>query len=468
MAQGHIIPFLSLALKLEQEKGYSITFVNTPLNIQKLRQDLPKASTIRLIEIPFDATEHGLPPDSDAAGTLPPQLIRHFVDSSVALKPAFRNLISDLADGGNPPLCVISDMFFAWSAEVAHEFGTLHAIFNAGAGYGMAGWHATWLNMPHLKNPNSDELYLPGFPKGYRFQTKNLPREIANGPWKFRQEIFRKWKETDAMLFNTVEEFDEIGLTYFRENFPNCSVYAIGPILSKARSEEEDNATTNHKKWLDSKPKKSVLYVAFGSQYSPSETQTMELAKALEASNVNFLWVLRPPASSSITDSFSDNYSENKDFFPTGFEERIKTSKKGLLLKKWAPQMEILSHESIGAFLSHCGWNSIIEALSNGVPMLAWSMGAEQPFNAKFLEEEMGVSIWVANGVSIEVKHEEIVKKIELIMKDDDEGNVMRRKACEVKQIIQSAIKDEEQCKGSSVKALEDFLTTCMQMRKKV
>ncbi|KAK6121842.1 hypothetical protein DH2020_044455 [Rehmannia glutinosa] len=426
MAQGHIIPFLPLALKLEQEKGYSITFVNTPLNIQKLGQNLPKTSTIRLIEIPFDATEHGLPPDSDAAGTLPQHLIRHLVESSVALKPAFRNLVSNLAGGGrNPPLCIISDMFFAWSAEVAHESGIPHAIFNIGAGYGTAGWHKTCLNITHLKISNcDDELFLPGFPKNFRFQTKNLIHEIAKGPWKFGQEMFGKWKETDAMLFNTVEEFDEIGLTYFRENFPNCSVYAIGPILSKARNEEEDNATTNHKKWLDSKPEKSVLYVAFGSLNSPSETQTMELAKALEASNVNFLWVLRPPASSFTT----DNYNGNKDFLPTGFEERIKTSKKGLLLKKWAPQMEILSHESIGAFLTHCGWNSIIEALSNGVPMLTWPMGAEHPFNAKFLEEEMGVSIWVANGVSIEVKHEEIVKKIELIMKDD-EGNVIEEKS---------------------------------------
>ncbi|KAI3461073.1 hypothetical protein Pfo_017736 [Paulownia fortunei] len=459
MAQGHIIPFLSLALKLEQEKGYAITFVNTPLNIKKLEQNLPKHSSIRLLEIPFDGTKHGLPPNSETTETLPLPLMLRLIESS----PPSSNV------SGNPPLCIISDMFFAWSAEIAHEFGTLHAVFNAGGGYGMAGLHTTWLNLPHLKS-NCDEFWLPGFPRGYRFKTKNLPQHLqaAKSPWKFALDMSQDWKETDAMLFNTVEDFDQTGLTYFQEQFPNCSVYAIGPIVSsvgsKARGGEEAESTRNHcMKWLDSKPQKSVLYVAFGSQSSPSEPQTIELAKALEASNVNFLWVLRPPSS---TDSSSE-FKPNKDWLPTGFEERVKTSNKGLLLKKWAPQLEILSHKSIGAFLSHCGWNSTIEALSNGVPMLSWPMGAEQPFNSQFLEEEMGLCVGVANGVSAEVKHKEVVKKIELMMKDD-EGNVMRRKACKVKEIIQNATNDEEQCKGSSVKAMDNFLNTLLQMRKKL
>ncbi|KAL2507894.1 UDP-glycosyltransferase 92A1 [Forsythia ovata] len=463
MAQGHIIPFLSLALKLEQEKGYEITFVNTPLNIKKLQDYIPKFSNIRLLEIPFDSTEHGLPPNSESTETLPIPLMFQLIESSPSLKPAFRNLVSSLVeeDNGRKPLCIISDMFFAWSAEVAHEFGIFHAIFNAGGGYGMAVLHTTWLNLPHLKS-NSQEFSLPGFPRGYRFKTKNLPPHLqeCKVPWEFMNEVFQDWLKTDAMLFNTIEDIDNTGLKYFREQFPNCSVYPIGPILSsagsKARGGEDAEATWNRcMKWLDTKALNSVLYVAFGSQSSLSEAQTKELAKALEASNVDFLWVFRPPSS-----FLTDSDCINKEWLPEGFKERIENNKRGLLVQKWAPQMEILSHKSVGAFLSHCGWNSIIEALSNGVPILSWPMGAEQPFNAHMLEEEMRVCVGVANGYS-DIKHEEIVKKIELVMKGT-QGDFMRRKALKVVEMIKSATSDKEGNKASSIEAMNEFLNAAI------
>ncbi|GFP80010.1 UDP-glycosyltransferase 92a1 [Phtheirospermum japonicum] len=199
--------------------------------------------------------------------------------------------------------------------------------------------------------------------------------------------------------------------------------------------------------------------------------QTLELAKALEASNVNFLWVFRAPTG-FITHLSSDNNNTkaaNKDdFLPTGFEDRIKASDKGLLVEKWAPQTEILAHESVGAFLSHCGWNSMIEALSEGVPMLTWPMEGDQPFNARFLEEEIGACVGVAEGVVSEVKCEEMVKKIQLIMKDGDDGNVMRRKACEVREMIRNATYDEGGRKGSSAEAMGNFVNEFLQTRKRV
>ncbi|GFP80011.1 crocetin glucosyltransferase 3, partial [Phtheirospermum japonicum] len=180
MAQGHIIPFLSLALKLEQQTNYTITFINTPLNINKLKQTLPQSSNIRLLEIPFDPTKHGLPLATETTETLTAPLIRLFIESSAAaLKPAFKNLISS---ENNPPLCIISDMFFAWTAEIAHEFNALHAVFNAGGGFGMAGWAAVCLNTARSMESNPDES---GF---YRIlETKNLS-EMSKGPWKYGQE----------------------------------------------------------------------------------------------------------------------------------------------------------------------------------------------------------------------------------------------------------------------------------------
>ncbi|KAG5577423.1 hypothetical protein H5410_057557 [Solanum commersonii] len=119
MAQGHIIPFLTLAFKLEK-KGYHIIFVNTPLNIKKLKLSLPQNSSISLLKIPFNSSEHGLPPNTENTDSLSYKLL---------------NLVSSLIE---KPLCVISDLFFGWSANIAHEFGIFHVIFSGAGGFGLA------------------------------------------------------------------------------------------------------------------------------------------------------------------------------------------------------------------------------------------------------------------------------------------------------------------------------------------
>ncbi|XP_028082534.1 UDP-glycosyltransferase 92A1-like [Camellia sinensis] len=279
MAQGHIIPFLALALELEKKNGYTITFVNTRLNIKKLRSSIPPYSSIRLLEIPFNSSGHGLPPDSENTDSLPLPLLIHLIVISPALEPAFRDLISGLVlEHGRPPLCIISDMFFGWSAKVAHEFGAFHAIFNAGGGYGMAAFHSLWLHLLY-KKVNSEEFPLPGFRKGHRIHTKQLPEHfqvaVPGDSWcSFLKDMFRDWLESDGILFNTTEEIDHVGMEYFRQQI-GCSVWPVGPILSslgsKARAGDDAEATMHLcMKWLDSKPANSVLYVAFGSQSAPS------------------------------------------------------------------------------------------------------------------------------------------------------------------------------------------------------
>ncbi|CAL5426190.1 unnamed protein product [Camellia sinensis] len=353
-------------------------------------------------------------------------------------------------------------MFFGWSAKVAHEFSAFHAIFNAGGGYGMAAFHSLWLHLPY-KTVNSEEFPLPGFPKGHRIHTKQLPehfqvaKAMPGDSWcSFSQDMFRDWLESDGILFNTIEEIDHVGMEYFRQQI-GCSVWSVGPILSslgsKARAGDDAEATMHLcMKWLDSKPANSVLYVAFGSQSAPSPSQTIQLAMALEACGKNFIWVVRPPSN-----SVTDHDHNDGEWFPRGFERRIQDSNKGLLVQQWAPQLEILSHKSLCVFLTHCGWNSVLEALSNGVPMLSWPMGAEQNFNAKMLEEEMGLCVGLASGSS-EVNHKDIVKKIDLVMGGSTKGTDMKNKACEVMEMLNNAKNDEKGFKGSSTKAMEDFL----------
>jgi hypothetical protein len=180
----------------------------------------------------------------------------------------------------------------------------------------------------------------------------------------------------------------------------------------------------------------------------------------LEACGKNFIWVVRPPIGFDINMEF-----KAKEWLPEGFEERMEYSKRGLLVRKWAPQVEILSHKSVSAFLSHCGWNSVLESLSSGVPLIGWPLAAEQFYNVKLLEEHIGVCLEVARGKSCEVRHEDIVKKIMLVMDETEKGNAMRRKAREVRDMIIDAVQYENDHKGSSVKAMDEFLDAASLMR---
>jgi hypothetical protein len=460
MAQGHIVPFLALALQLEQIKKYTITFVNTPLNINKLRSSIPINCSIHLLEIPFDSSGYGLPPGTENTDSIPNHLIANLLHASLSLKPSFRKLISDLVkeQNGHPPLCIITDIFFGWCSGIAHEFGAFHAIFSGSGGFGIACHYYLWLNLPHQMK-NSDEFTVPDLPEASKIHVTQLAENlrVVNGRdlySVFLQNVLPEWMNSDGILLNTVEELDKVGLEYFRLKIGK-PVWSIGPVLLSKRSQDQAATTTELcKNWLDTKPVNSVLYISFGSQNAISAPHMMELAVALEASGKNFIWVVRPPIGFDINMEFKAT-----EWLPEGFEERMKDSKRGLLVHKWAPQVEILSHKSISAFLSHGGWNSIIESLSHGVPLIGWPMAEEQFYNVMLLEEQIGVCVEVARRKSCGVRHEDIVKKIMMVMDETEKGKEMRKKALEVRDMIMDAVKD---FKGSSVKAMDEFLNAAL------
>ncbi|KAJ6713379.1 GLYCOSYLTRANSFERASE [Salix purpurea] len=434
MAQGHIMPFLALALQLEQISKYTIIFVNTPLNISKLRSSIPVNCSVHLLEIPFDSSGYGLPPGTENTDSIPNHLIANLLHASLSLKPSFRKLISDLVkeQSGHPPLCIITDIFFGWCSEIAHEFGAFHAIFSGSGGFGIACYYYLWLNLPHQMK-NSDELAVPDFPEASKIHAAQLAENL---------------RVVD------VEELDKIGLEYFRLKIGK-PVWSIGPVHLSKRSQDQAATTAELcKNWLDTKPVNSVLYISFGSQNSISAPHMTELAVALEASGKDFIWVVRPPVGFDI-----NMESKATEWLPEGFEERMKDSKRGLLVHDWAPQAEILSHKSISAFLSHGGWNSMIESLSHGVPVIGWPMEGEQFYNVMLLEEQIGVCVEVARGKSREVRHEDIVKKITVVMDETEKGKEMRNKALEVRDMIMDAVKDFN---GSSVKAMDAFLKAAL------
>ncbi|KAL5567193.1 hypothetical protein UlMin_030357 [Ulmus minor] len=469
MAQGHIIPFLALANLLQQRENYTITIVSTPLNIQKIKLSLPSNTPFRFLSIPFSGFNYGLPPGVENTDSIPYNLLPNLLEASISLKPHFRNLISSLFSDQNGllrPICIIADMFFGWSAEIANEFGIFLALFVSGGGFGFGCYYSLFLNLPH-RSSNSDEFTFPDFPEASTFHVTQVVEILrkADGSEKFvrfLQEELSQWGKADGILFNTVEELDKTGLDYFRRKLGR-KIWAIGPVLRSGK--EVGIKSEMCLKWLDSKPAKSVLFISFGSQNTIAASQMMEFAIALERSKKNFIWVVRPPVGFDINGEFNAG-----EWLPEGFEKKIREmDNRGLLVQKWAPQVEILSHEACSCFLSHCGWNSVLEAFIHGVPILGWPLAAEQFYNSRLLEEELGVCVEIARGKSCEIRHEDMVENIELVMGETEKGREMRRRCCEIKEMIKNAIKDDEKgFKGSSVSAMDEFLNASLSKSEKL
>jgi hypothetical protein len=121
-------------------------------------------------------------------------------------------------------------------------------------------------------------------------------------------------------------------------------------------------------RWLDTHPQSSVLYISFGSQNTIQANQMAELAAALETTGRPFVWGIRPPVGFDVAGAFRD------EWLPEGLEARGRAENRGLVVRGWAPQVRILAHATTGVFLRHCGWNSVLECLTHGVPILGWPL----------------------------------------------------------------------------------------------
>ncbi|KAI3806485.1 hypothetical protein L1987_22392 [Smallanthus sonchifolius] len=475
MAQGHLIPFLELAHQiLHHNPSFTITIANSPLNINYLRSAIANhpspPSQIHLKSLPFNTSDHGLPPNSENTDGLPLSQIIKLFHASAALETPFRVFINDVVSR-SPLVCIISDIFMGWANGVAKSFGIANYSFTTGGAYGTTAYCSIWLNLPHrnlVDGGTHDEFPVPGFPESCRFTITQLHQYLraADGKdeWsRFFQPQISLSLQSNGWLCNTVEEMESMGLEVLR-NYIKLPVWCMGPLLpSKMLKNNSDSGSgiigqrsgkqpgiqpEKCIEWLDSHPVGSVLYISFGSQNTISETQMMELAKGLEESKKPFIWVIRPPIGFDLKGDFQP------DWLPIGFEDRI--GKQGLVVRDWAPQLEILCHRSTGGFLTHCGWNSVMEGLSQGVPLIGWPLAAEQGYNAKMLVEEMGVCVVLARGVHSRVTKEEVSGMINVVLDrvEGGKGEDMRKKANKLKELISASVE------GSSYKAMDDFLTT--------
>ncbi|KAL1549936.1 cis-zeatin O-beta-D-glucosyltransferase [Salvia divinorum] len=254
--------------------------------------------------------------------------------------------------------------------------------------------------------------------------------------------------ERKGDVHNTIRLIDDdyIGLVGREEISGGKKQWAI---RSRAFSVDRVNSD-DCLKWLDQQAPKSVIYVSFGTTTSLRDEEYAEIAMGLEKSGQKFLWVVRE---ADRADIFAGGAEGRRIKLPEGFEERVQ--ERGIVVREWAPQMEILGHPSTGAFMSHCGWNSCLESLTEGLPMAAWPMHSDQPINAIFVTEVLGVGVEVREWERrLEVVEAVAVKDAVMRLMASKEGERIRRRAAEVGAAVRKSMEEG----GQSCMEIESFI----------
>nr|CAB3487218.1 unnamed protein product [Digitaria exilis] len=464
-AQGHVTPMLKLG-KILHCRGFHITFVNSEFNHRRLLRSRGAHALDGLPGFRFATIPDGLPPsDKDATQDVPS--LCHSTEESCL--PHLRALLAELnASPDVPPVtCVVGDDVMCFTLDAAREIGVPCALFWTASACGYMGYryyrtfieqgifpfkgdqqlpntatHTRPLHAP-LKEEQLTNGFLdtpvdsaPGLSKHMRL--KDFPNFFrSTDPNEFMVHfairITEKIAGADAVILNTFDELERGALDAMRAVIPSsASIHTVGPLPLVAeqvvpRGGELDALGSNLWKedvsclaWLEGRRPGSVVFVNYGSVTVMTNAELVEFAWGLASSGHDFLWIIRP-----------DLVTGDDAVLPPEFVEATKG--RGLLAS-WCPQDAVLRHEAVGVFLTHCGWNSTLESLCGGVPMLCWPFFAEQQTNCRYKCVEWGVGMEIGH----DVRREAVEEKIREAM-GGEKGKEMRRRAVEWREAAERA-----------------------------
>lgn len=275
---------------------------------------------------------------------------------------------------------------------------------------------------------------------------------------QIRQQLELTSQLADGILFNTFAELEPKFIRHLEKRDARgggayCKQFwAVGPAIDlNATDKIWSPRDAEIMEWLDRQTPGSVVYVSFGSESYISPAQVTELALGLEASGQPFLWVLRPPDSKLTEDSSSTAQEWKAEVLPDGYEQRL--GARCLVECQWAPQAAILAHQATGAFITHCGWNSALESVAAGVPMIAFPLQSDQPINAFLLVEEakVAVEMKMSDGV---MKREEVERGVRRITAMDEAALQMKLRVRALSIAAAAAISND----GAARKNLDAFI----------
>ncbi|XP_034228297.1 UDP-glycosyltransferase 74E2-like [Prunus dulcis] len=447
--QGHINPMLQFSKRL-QHKGVKVTLVTTQSVHKAMHGDGGGKSPSSFSSIALETISDGF---DGEGGSSQAESIQAYWDRFREIgSQTLAELIDKLSASGHPADCLVYDQILPWALDVAKRVGIAGAAFFTVSCavtniYSLV--HNGLLKLP--LNPDS-EILLPGLPPLQPSDTPSFVHAPESYPafFKLSMEQFSNLDKADWVFYSTFYELEQEVIEYWMTKF--STLRTIGPTipsmyLDKRHEDNKEYGLSLFKlnsdacmKWLNAKPKGSVAYMSFGSIAEQGEEQMKELGLGLKRSKRYFLWVVRTSESVKL---------------PKGFAEE--TSEKGLVVS-WCPQLEVLAHEAVGCFVTHCGWNSTLEALSLGVPMVAVPQWADQSTNAKFIMDVWKIGLKAQADEKGIVRGEEIANCVREIL-DGERGKEIRKNASNWKALAKSAV-DEG---GSSDKNIDEFIAKLVQ-----
>ncbi|XP_042501559.1 UDP-glycosyltransferase 74B1 [Macadamia integrifolia] len=446
-SQGHINPLLQFAKRLVS-KGLKATIATTHYTVKSIY-----ATNIGVEAISDGYDEGGFP--------LAPDTGTYLTAFKTCGSKTLSELIRKFETTASPVTCVIYDAFLPWALDVAKQHGICGASFFTNSATVTCLFHRIHKGLHTLPIKIEDTpLSIPGLHKldypdlpGFVKSPDSYPAYLA-----MKLSQFHNLHQADWIFGNT---FDDLELQLPAAEGV-CELWRgtlIGPMIPSAYLDGQIEGDRGYgaslwkpldhkcKKWLEQKPAGSVAYVSFGSLVALTPKQMEEIAWGLKESGRHFLWVVK---------------ESEREKLPQGFIEA--TEEKGLVVT-WCQQLELLAHKAIGCFVTHCGWNSTLEALCLGVPMVGVPKFADQYTNAKFIENVWGVGVRAKEEDDKgTVGREELQLRLREVM-DGKRSQEMRRNADKWRELAKKAVSKG----GSSDNNINEFVAqVCSDGKKRV
>ncbi|KAG4913452.1 hypothetical protein JHK82_054038 [Glycine max] len=447
MAQGHMIPMMDIA-KILVHRNVIVTVVTTPHNAARFTpifdRYIESGFPVRLVQLQFPCEEAGVPKGCENLDMIPSlATATSFFKAANLLQQPVEKLFEELTP---PPSCIISDMCLPYTIHIAKKFNIPRISFGGvGCFYLLCLHNIRIHNVGENITSESEKFVVPGIPDKIEM-TKAQAGQPMNESWnQFGYDVMAAEMGTYGVITNSFEELEPAYVRDYK-NIRGDKVWCIGPVslinkdhLDKAQRGRASIDVSQYLEWLDCQKPGTVIYACLGSLCNLTTPQLIELGLALEASERPFIWVIREGGHSEELEKWIKEY---------GFEES--TNARSLLIRGWAPQLLILAHPAIGGFITHCGWNSTIEAICAGVPMLTWPLFADQFLNESLVVHvlkvglKVGVEIPLTWGkeveIGVQVKKKDVERAIAKLMDETSESEERRKRVRELAEMANRAV----------------------------
>ncbi|KAI3471567.1 hypothetical protein Pfo_028217 [Paulownia fortunei] len=384
--------------------GFTIHLCSTQATLSCIAKKITGKFSESIELVPLTLKNLDLPSELHTTNGLPPHLTPKLKEALDSSDGDFSKILEKLK-----PDLLIYDFLQPWAPLVA-EKQKIPAVQFITSSSTMTSFMFHYFKNPGIQFP-FEKIYF----RDYESSNKNRLLDCAKNPKErdmASEGVERSFKIVLVKGFRDIEGkyIDYVSSLVGKKFVP------VGPNVQEPSPDEKDDESSDILSWLDKKERKSTVFVSFG----------IEFAYGLELSNINFIWVVRFP---KVPNGLNGLLEKT---LPRGFLERV--GDRGKVVEGWAPQTKILGHASIGGFVSHCGWNSVLESMNFGVPIIAVPMHLEQPINAR-LVEEVGVGVEVVRDKNRRLHREILAAVIKQVVMEDE---FVRQRASDMREKLRS------------------------------